>query len=758
MGFKGSRVVLLLLFLVVASVRIEPVHSVTLSLVVSPAIPSIPSDGKPHPAFFISIQDSTGKPYPLPYSVKVTVTCSDDRVLQVPSSAVIGAAAYYVIVNATSSVSEKMTVEVTVSASGFQSSKINAVVEPPAGSPSSLRVTLLPDTLLPKASAEAEVFVTIVDAYGKPARARSDTLVALFSSNLQIGYVFPDTVFIPKGEFSSEAKVVCKGFAGSTTITASTSDLKSDSATLTVAGPKPEKIYIWSTSYQALGEDGCLFVGILDKDSNPVKLLSPVTVSLYSSNSSIIAVQEEVTIEAGDWKAYAKLNCINPGDAVIYGSSKELVSGSVKLTGVIGQGDPYSLKLYSLASSFPTDEFNYTAMFVQLVNASGYPTTISSFLRSRIKIDIFSSNTAVLQTDSEVYIEYPRTFANISAIPKYLGVVKVSANAPDVQSAQTSFTVYAPIPSSVRVISPPIPSEGNVDACLLLSTGGTPVQVQGDTNVLLSSSDTRIGEASASTTVPRKQSFAYFKILGRSPGQFALTASGSGIPSTKAQLSVLEVKPSKFYLSYVKPIVNYEFPLVVELLSSLGSSAVAYEPLTINLVSSNTSNVALLERATIEAEKTEILLFGKALSTEKTVLTVSSAGFQSLTAQITPSPVNLLVKILADDYYPMGESAKLKCSVTLEGTPVKEIPVVWKGTGLTLASTVTDSQGVSENTLLVQQGENVIEAGINVGGLGYITGRKVIMGASAPTDWQSRRMCPLRSVGQEPISTARRFL
>ena len=698
----------------------------TLSLVISAAIPSIPSDGRQHPAFYLTVQDSTGKPYPLPYDVNVTIACSDLRILRVVNSVTISAAAYYVVINASSSVAQRSTVEVTVSASGFQSSKINAVVEPPAGTPSSLKVTLLPDVLLPQALEQAEVLVTVVDAYGKPTRARADIIVSLFSSNLQIGDIYGKTIVIPKGEFSAQTQVVCKGFPGTTTITASTSDLKSDSALLTVMGPKPEKIYMFAPSNQIVDEPGYLLVGIVDSSLNPVKVISSVTVNLYCSNISMFTVQDSVVIGAGEWMTFASLSCLNPGSATIYASAGELVSTSVSLTGVFSEGIASALKTYALARSFPAeaDRIDYTAMIVQAVNSSGYPVRIPS---SKY-VDVFSSNSAVLETAPSVVIRAGSSMVNVSAWPKYSGSVKVSAMCPDLLSSDISFTVYAPTISSVKVMAPPIPSEGEVDACLLFQSGSMPAKAQDDIPITLSSSDTGIGYGSGSPLVPKKKYFAYFTIGGKAPGQFYLTASGSGVPSTRVQLQVNEVKPSSFSMSYVKPIVNYNFPLFVELLSSGGSSAAAYEPLTISLASSNVSNVVLPSTALIEAGGTETMVVGKALTKETATMTVSSAGFKSLTAQIAPAPINLLIKILASERYPSGESVAIKCSVTLEGEPVKSVPVYWKGVGLMYASTVTDSNGTCGNTLTVQDKDNVVDVGVDVGGMGYITARKVIIG------------------------------
>ena len=174
-----------------------PVKSAELSLQIVAAIPSVPSDGKPHPAFFVTILDALGKPSPIPFPLNVTVSSSDERLLQIQKTTMIGAASYYAIVNATSSSLETKQVEVTASASGYQSSKVVASVGPPSGYPSSLKVSILPDVLLPLASSEAEIVITVVDGYGNPTKVRSDLTVSLSSSSLQIADVSDKVLVIP---------------------------------------------------------------------------------------------------------------------------------------------------------------------------------------------------------------------------------------------------------------------------------------------------------------------------------------------------------------------------------------------------------------------------------------------------------------------------------------------------------------------------------------------------------------------------------
>ncbi|MEM3040823.1 MAG: Ig-like domain-containing protein, partial [Nitrososphaerota archaeon] len=717
------------------STFIIPVESApVLSLVLTAAIPSIPADGYFHPAFYVTVQDQSGKPYPLMEPINLTVTCSDERILKLQSPSVMKAATYYAIINASSTVTTKSSVEVTVSSPGLQSSKVNAVTEPSAGSPTGLKVTLLPSTVLPRKNDISLVVVTLVDAYGKPTRAREDMQISLISSNTQIAELSGTSIKIPKGEFSAKVNIICKGLLGTSTITASASGIRTDSSTFTVAGPKPERLYIWTLSRQMLGERYFVFVGVVDSNNRPVKLISPMTVSLFSSEPTVFSFARAhpvgkctITIPEGEWAGMAEIQCNDIGSASIYAIAEDLTSQAITVTGVYTPDpQPTKLNLQPLARNLPADERNYTAMVVQLVDNSNNPVAA----RYNIEVLVTSSSTDIFDTKDRVIIPEGRSYANITGIPRYLGTVSVSAGSPGLLKGDSTVTVYAPVPTAVTITTPPIPSEGEVDACLVISAG-IPVQAQENISILLSSSDPGIGDSDSYVMLPRKEYMTYFKVRGHAPGKFYLTASGSGIPTAQPQLEVLEAKPSTFAFSYVKPIKNYNFPVVIQLTSLTKNPSVTNEPVTVTLTSHNLSNVVLPEKVTISSDRTEALFYGKALTTTKTKLTISSEGFKTQTAEITPAPINVELKIISGDRYPTGQSVTLKASVTLDNNPVKGITVYWNGSGLAYVATITDSSGIAQNQLTVRERDNRITAFIDIGGAGRFVATKNIVGSYA---------------------------
>ncbi|MBS7631734.1 hypothetical protein KEJ47_09265, partial [Candidatus Bathyarchaeota archaeon] len=483
---KTFKIILITMIIFAPIADVIHVKSQQLTITLIEALKSFPSDGEQHPAFYLTIQTSDGKPYPLPYPINVTLTCSDDRTLKMPTGVTIPPASYYVIINASSTTTERKIVEVTASAPGYQSSRLDIVVEPPAGTPKSLQVTIMPNILIPLARGEAEAIVTLVDAYGKPTKARTDVNIVLSSSNINVATLATGKLTIRKGEVSAKTRLTSTGFAGSTTVTASAPDLGTGSETLNVRGSKPEKLYIWTNDRHLVNEPGYVFVAITDSNSRPVKVTSPLTVSLYSSNTEAFTVQRNLTIGVGEWNGFAELLCIGSGQATIYASSGNLTTAQKQVEGRFESEEPYAIRIYSLASSFPADERSYIAMLVQVVDSSGYPAK-SRGIRT---IDLFSSNSAILEVAGYVDIPSGKSKVNVTAIPKISGTVRVTAASSGMVASEVNVNVYSPTPSQVNVIVPPIPSDSEVEACLMMLDSGTPAPLQNEALVTLSSSNT----------------------------------------------------------------------------------------------------------------------------------------------------------------------------------------------------------------------------------------------------------------------------
>jgi len=694
------------------------------AVVLTAALQSIPSDGAPHPAFFITVEDGSGKPSPLASDLNVTIACSDTRALTLPETATIKAGSYYIVVNASSTIQDKRTVEVSASASGYSSSKLNAVVEPPAGSPKALDVTLLPDIIMPEKGATTIVTVTIVDSYGKPAKARSDLTVTLSSSNLQLVDISPRTIQIPQGGYSGSASVVSKGAIGSAIVTASASNLKTDSATVKISGAKPEKLSLWTQSSFVEGDTGLAFVGIVDSGSKPTKASGDMLVRLVSSNTTVLTVPPWVSVEADDWMATALITCVNSGTAKIYAMADNLASTSTTVIVIVNTNVPASVKISTVASFYPADEVEATYIALQTVDAIGKPTKVAV----ATSVSVFSSDSSIFDIDPSTNMDSTSSVEYVSATPKSAGAVKVTAGTANLPGSEVAVNVYAPVATTVAIITPPIPADGEVEACLVTLSSSVPTLVSQSTLIQLSSSDTQIADVDASTVLAAKSYYTTFTISGRSPGQFSLTAIGSGLPSSSATPQVHEVRPSIFKVANVKPLAQVKFPIVTQAVSLQGVPVVSDTPIKVNLASSNTTVIFLPTAATIAAENSDVLAYGSTLSEGKTTLTLSSGGFNALSAELTAQSMKGGLKLTAIDSYRAGGSTKITAEVSIDGKPIQGVTVAWAGKGLYAATTKTDAKGKTENIVTLSEGLNTIEARVNMTGLGELTAQKRITG------------------------------
>ncbi|MEM3886662.1 MAG: hypothetical protein QXO82_06350, partial [Candidatus Methanomethylicia archaeon] len=697
---------------------------VPLSLSIVPASKSVPSDGQLHPAFFVVVVDSKGSPRFVDEPLTISITCSDERVLKLPSSVKIGAKSYYALVNGSSSILEQKTVEVTVMASGLQSAKATILVEPPAGTPISLVVTLLPDVLPPDVGAVANVVVTLVDIYGKPTRARSDLTVKIASSNTHVANVMQGEVKIPKGSFSTTSSVKITGIIGSTTITASSPDLKSGSATLTVTGPRPEKLNIWLPQYMVANETSYLPVMIMDKDNRPAKVPYPVTVNLFSSNETVISLPPNVVIETENWFTLVKIKVNYPGVVTLYASSGNMTTSSVQVRVVKSVGYPVTIKGYVLSPNFPTDELKYTGLMIQALNKTGYPCRVNS----STLVSIFSSYSTIFDAQPIATIPVNTSHVFAYAIPKLPGTVKLTFVAPNHLGTEATASVYATIPASTKIIVPPLPSEGTVQACITFSGAGEPAPVQEDTMITLTSSNTKIAEVDSVVTIPKKQYYALFKVYGKDPGSINIYASGN-IPSINLPVTVHEVRPSTFYISTIRPLIGTSFPIVVQVLSNVGPPSVVDQLTNVNIVSSNTSSIKVPDSLIIPTERSDSLFYAEAIAVGKTTaITISSSGFTSSGIQISPISYKATFEIITEKSVLAESRASIKIKLTLDGLPIKDVQVNWVGDGLEFMSTKTNEGGESENSIFVKVGENVVQVSAFIPGAGTVSNSTKIIG------------------------------
>jgi hypothetical protein len=218
----------------------------------------------------------------------------------------------------------------------------------------------------------------------------------------------------------------------------------------------------------------------------------------------------------------------------------------------------------------------------------------------------------------------------------------------------------------------------------------------------------------------------YLKVKGGSPGQFSITASASGIPSSKIAFTVLDTKPSTLNVISMKPVMNYDFPILIQMCKTGGNPSVTSDIVRVNLVVSNASNIEVPSSIVLQGDRTEMLFYGRALTSKATTLTVSSSGFKSTSIQLTPSETAIKIQLKVGGKMPMNKPTEISLLLTTAGTPIQGAVVNWSGTGLTSPSSITDSSGIAKNGFTLVEPETQLEAMVKVGG-GYLRTSKTIV-------------------------------
>jgi hypothetical protein len=192
--------------------------------------PSVPADGVTYRHVAVQLQDSSGKIAQAAGSVTIDLSSSDTAVGTVDPTTTIGPTGTYALANFRSTY-KSGTTTITAAATNCRSSQAPLTTVGPI--PSKLAVYCVPSFLPADNRSYDAIIVQLQDSGGKPARDPSGSVtVHLSSSKPETGNVSA-TVTIPYGKTHSAASFFSTYTAGSTTITALTSDYESGQSKVT---------------------------------------------------------------------------------------------------------------------------------------------------------------------------------------------------------------------------------------------------------------------------------------------------------------------------------------------------------------------------------------------------------------------------------------------------------------------------------------------------------------------------------------------
>ena len=199
-------------------------------------------------------------------------------------------------------------VAVTAQSPGYSSYTINLLSF--GGAPNALSLQFAPKTLLSDGNAYSSITLGLIGGSGQPAQAPVNTVVRLSSTIPSVGQI-QSSVMIPAGQTYARATFRTFGFAGSTLITATTSNYTTTNSTLLLVTKAATNLGL-STSPEIVIANGQqyqnLVIQLQDASGNPEKTDSPVAVQLAIQNSSVGSVSPEIVIPPGSTFAHVVLN------------------------------------------------------------------------------------------------------------------------------------------------------------------------------------------------------------------------------------------------------------------------------------------------------------------------------------------------------------------------------------------------------------------------------------------------------------------
>jgi len=588
------------------------------------------------------------------------------------------------------------------------------VTADPSSSPMKLEVELGPNQLLPEIGNKGVIIIQLQDVNGVLARATSDILVSISSSNPSIASV-DSGILIQEGQSYGQGNFYTTLTAGTTTITGSASGYATGSEVLSIQGPRPSKLVVY-TAPKEIPEradvNATIIVQLQDFNGVPVRSPVDVPITVTSTNTTVGTItQQSIMIKSGDTHATTYFRGSLRGTTQITASAQKYSTGFDSIEVVRpGLADEGSFALYLAPPVIFPDNNEHEAILIQLKNSTG------QIVRANkdIEVNLASSNTEVGSVESKIIIPRGKTYGIAAFRSTYAaGSTIITASGADFFSDSAPITVVGAIPHmiSLSVVPEHLPSDGRSHKSIVIQLQdieGKPVNAPSDVVISLSSTKTDIGIVDGTVVLPSGRSTiisTFYSTLV--PGITVITASASGYASGSIELITAEPAPSNLKTVMAPSIIpadgNVHENLVIQLQDSSGVPARARSDISL-LISSSNPSVARLEDKVILREG-ETFVSARLRTSNipgSTTITVLASGFAGSSSSVDTIlyPLTLVMtqkQILVN----ATDSIDLTILAMSDDIPVTNTEISWicpNGT-LSRTSDLTDVEGSSSTTL-----------------------------------------------------------
>ncbi|MDH7555417.1 MAG: carboxypeptidase regulatory-like domain-containing protein [Candidatus Methanosuratincola sp.] len=335
---------------------------------------ALPADNSQYSAVVVQLQDSSGTPAKAPIgNVNVSLFSSNTTVGTVEPYVIIPSGSTYGVAKfKTTNTSGSTTV--TAIASGYVTGSATVKTQSYNYEATKLAVYISPSKVPADGIVYDVVAVQLKDSKGNIAKAASNVVVSLSSSNTGVGTV-TGSITIPVGQSFAIARFNSTFKAGTTTITATATNLITATQSITTVGPVPSKLSVYCVPSSLPADNrqySAVVVQLQDSSGNPAKdPEGDVLVDLFSSKPDFGVPAPRVVIPYGTTYAVATFN-------------STFLAGSTDLTA-------QSAGYYSAQARMTTSLIDEIPLTVAL---SAEPATVDSEAKSTVRILVKFNNTA----------------------------------------------------------------------------------------------------------------------------------------------------------------------------------------------------------------------------------------------------------------------------------------------------------------------------------------------------------------------------
>jgi hypothetical protein len=705
------------------------------AVAISTAPPILPADGGVYPAIFISLVDALGVPTIALAPTTVLLSSSSPNIGSLVNTTVTIPAGANTVVASFKTTGTAGSTTLTASSTGLKPASYPLSSAVPTGYPYRIVITTVPSSVPVSSGYNGTVVVELEDQAGLPTKAVSSTTVQLGSSNTRLLNVTSSSLTIPTGQISVSGQFVTGLVPGTASIVGTSPGLLEGEYSVGIAGVAALALRLFTLPSVAVtcvapvpqaDCNGLVVVGISDLKGDPVRAPFPITVTLRSSNTTVIGLSLhhvvnpqglEVTIPKGNLTTLAGFTTTPiSGTAEITASAPGFASDFA----TISTNKPVHLPVQLVFSAGPVslsaDSCNCGYAVASLVDSFGNATINQT--GNPISVTLTSAKASVANFTStrlaKVNVSIPADagFAYAPVTSTYVsGSTTLTASAQNLLSGQVSIATTPALPSGVivRSLFTSLPADGGTHPAFevsLLDAAGHPFVSPTGTQVFLNSTQSGIVQVATPIQIPAGQSAVLV------PATTSFVAGGSNVSATVnvsplgyvgGSVLVNTVTPAPSQLGmYVEPnpsptAATRPSPEVfIQLQDSNGNPAKARAPTSITVISSNSTFFSKNLTVTIAQGTDYAMLPISPLTFGSATFEATSPGLTPASATLSVLPSSYVSGILASSIAIfINQTSTVTLTVKLDNQGLSGIRVTWNSTSgrLSSANSTTDTAG-----------------------------------------------------------------